>query len=51
MFLRHNRLKFYPIEIEFQLNVEDWESILLIAKEFLPTELKNKDDLTKSLNL
>ncbi|HBZ66349.1 MAG TPA: hypothetical protein DEO70_05875 [Bacteroidales bacterium] len=40
-------LKFYASKTDIQLNIEEWEYILSIAKEFLPRALKNEDDFLK----
>jgi len=36
--------KFYALQVEFLISVDDWEYILTTAKDFLPRVLKNEDD-------
>lgn len=36
--------KFYASKTDVQIEIEDWEFLLLTAKEFLPRALKNEDD-------
>ena len=42
--------KFYPSKTDFHLTIEEWESILSIAKAFLPKALKNEDDFLSFLD-
>jgi hypothetical protein len=37
--------KFYPSSVEIVLSVDDWDTILTTAKEFLPKAVKEGDDL------
>ncbi len=36
--------KFYTSKIDVLMNVEEWEYILSVAKDFLPRALKNEED-------
>lgn len=43
--------KFYTCKVDVLMNVEEWEYILSVAKDFLPRALKNEEDFLNFTDL